>query len=95
MIKFENQEVQVSGKIAYENAETYFQEGLAQIKGASQSPLVFNLEHLEQGSTLALAVMVRWLRVAPDIKSIHFKSVPLKMMKIIQACHLEQDLKLI
>ena len=46
-------------------------------------------------STLALAVLVRWLRQTPDAHSLHFKAVPEKMMKVIQACHLQDDLKLI
>lgn len=95
MISLKDQEIQVSGKISYDNAEAYFQQGLAQIQKINQFPLVVNLAELEQGSTLALAVMVKWLRQTPDAHSLHFKSVPQKMMKIIQSCHLENDLKLI
>lgn len=95
MITFKDQEIQVSGKINYDNAEAYYQEGLSQIQKLNQFPLVFNLAELEQGGTLALAVMVKWLRQTPDAHSLHFKSVPEKMMKIIQSCHLENDLKLI
>lgn len=95
MITFKDQEIQVSGKINYDNAEAYYQEGLSQIQKLNQFPLVFNFAELEQGSTLALAVMVKWLRQTPDTHSLHFKSVPEKMMKIIQSCHLENDLKLI
>ncbi|MEG2299581.1 MAG: toluene tolerance protein, partial [Acinetobacter sp.] len=39
--------------------------------------------------------LVRWLRQTPDAHSLHFKAVPEKMMKVIQACHLQDDLKLI
>ncbi len=46
-------------------------------------------------STLALAVLVQWLRQTPEAKGLQFKAVPEKMMKIIQACHLQDDLKLI
>ena len=95
MISLKEQEVQVAGKISFENAEQYYQAGLQQIQQASQFPLVFNLSQLENGSTLALAVLVRWLRSAPSLNSLHFKSVPDKMMKIIQSCHLEHDLNLI
>ena len=95
MIKFDQQEMQVSGKIDYSNAEQYYQKGLNVIQAQSQFPVVVNLSQLEQGSTLALAVLVRWLRQTPNAQGLQFKAVPEKMMKIIQACHLEHDLQLI
>ena len=55
MIRFDQQELWVSGKIDYNNAEQYYQEGLSQILQKNQFPLVVNLAELEQGSTLALA----------------------------------------
>lgn len=95
MICFNQQELWVSGKINYDNAEKYYQDGLTLIREKNQYPLVVNLAELEQGSTLALAVLVQWLRQMPDTQSLHFKAVPEKMIKIIQSCHLEDDLKLI
>lgn len=95
MIRFDQQELWVSGKINYDNAEQYYQEGLTQIRKHNQFPLVVNLAELEQGSTLALAVLVRWLRQTPDVQALKFKAVPDKMLKIIQSCHLEHDLNLI
>jgi phospholipid transport system transporter-binding protein len=56
---------------------------------------VVNLSQLEQGSTLALAVLVRWLRQTPDARGLQFKAVPAKMLNIIQACHLQNDLQLL
>ena len=53
------------------------------------------MSQLEHGSTLALSVFVQWLRQTPDLQGLQFKAVPEKMMKIIQACHLQDDLKLI
>lgn len=95
MIKFDQQELQLSGKIAYSNAEQYYQSGLKAIQAQQQFPIVVNLAQLEHGSTLALAVLVRWLRQTPNAQGLQFKAVPEKMMKIIQACHLEHDLQLI
>lgn len=95
MIKFDQQEMQVAGKINYSNAEQYYQNGLKVIQANPQYPIVVNLSQLEQGSTLALAVLVRWLRQTPNAQGLQFKSVPAKMMNIIQACHLEDDLQLI
>ena len=94
MINFSNQEMQLSGQITYDNAESYYQQGLKVIQSQSY-PVVVYLAQLEHGSTLALAVLVRWLRQTPDAHSLHFKAVPEKMMKVIQACHLQDDLKLI
>ena len=94
MISLVNQEMQVAGKIDYANAEQYYQQGLAVIQQQSL-PMVVNLAQLEHGSTLALAVLVRWLRQTPQAQGLEFKAVPEKMMKIIQACHLQDDLQII
>ncbi|WP_216071709.1 STAS domain-containing protein [Acinetobacter kanungonis] len=94
VISLVNQEMQVAGKIDYANAEQYYQQGLAVIQQQSL-PMVVNLAQLEHGSTLALAVLVRWLRQTPQAQGLQFKAVPEKMMKIIQACHLQDDLQII
>nr|WP_154771900.1 STAS domain-containing protein [Acinetobacter portensis] len=85
----------VSGKIDYDNAEEYYQEGLAILQTKIELPAVVDLSQLEHGSTLALAVLVRLLRQTPNSNGLKFKSVPAKMMNIIQACHLESDLQLL
>ena len=51
MIKFDQQEMQVSGKIDYSNAEQYYRKGLQEIQAQAQFPVVVNLSQLEQGST--------------------------------------------
>ena len=94
MIELSNQELCVSGKIDFSNAEQYYQKGMQLIR-QQQLPLVVYLAQLEHGSTLALAVLVQWLRQTPEAKGLQFKAVPEKMMKIIQACHLQDDLQLI
>lgn len=95
MIELKNQQLLVSGKIDYDNAEEYYQEGLAILQTNIQFPVVVDLSKLEHGSTLALAVLVRLLRQTPNANGLKFKSVSAKMMKIIQACHLENDLQLL
>lgn len=94
MLSIKDQALWVSGQIYFDNAEQYYQQGLKLIQSQSL-PLVVNLSELEQGSTLALAVLVRWLRQTPQAQGLVFQDVPQKMLKIIQACHLEHDLKLI
>lgn len=95
MIELNGQELSVTGKITYDNAEQYYQQGLQHIQALQQKPLVINLAGLEQGSTLALAVLIRWLRQTPQAQGLYFKEVPAKMMNIIQACHLQHDLTLL
>lgn len=95
MIQFNNQELQVLGKIDADNAQSYYLDGLRVIQSQDKFPVVVNLAGLEQGSTLALAVLVRWLRQTPQARGLQFKAVPEKMMKIIQACHLQDDLQII
>lgn len=85
----------VKGTISPENAESYFLNGLKMIQGEQNFPITVNLSELEHGSTLALSVLVQWLRHTPKVQGLQFKAVPEKMMKIIQACHLQDDLKLI
>ena len=95
MIEMIDQELYLKGKIDAVNADQIFQQGLNVIQRQQNFPLVVNLAGLEQGSTLALAVLVQWLRQTPQHAGLQFKDVPEKMMKIIQACHLEHDLQLI
>ena len=95
VIELKDQELYVSGKISYDNAESYYQSGLKIIRDENKFPLTINLSQLEHGSTLALSVLVQWLRQTPKVQGLQFKAVPTKMMKIIQACHLQDDLKLI
>ncbi len=67
MVQYLNQQLVVSGKIDFENAEQQYQAGLAIIKKQQSFPLVVDLTELEHGSTLALAVLVQWLRETPKI----------------------------
>lgn len=94
MIELVNQELWLHGKINFQNAENYYQQGLKLIQAQQTSPVVLNLSQFESGSTLALAVLVQWLRQTPQAQGLVFKAVPEKMLKIIQACHLHNDLKL-
>ena len=95
MIELIDQELHVSGKIDYNNAEYCYQQGIIALNSHLMLPIIVNLSKLEQGSTLALAVLIRLLRQTPEAKGLIFKAVPEKMMKIIQACHLEHDLQLL
>lgn len=95
MIELKHQQLCLSGTINFENAVQVYQKGLALIRQQARFPLVVNLEGLQLGNTLALAVLVQWLRQTPEQKGLHFQAVPVKMLKIIEACHLQDDLILL
>lgn len=95
MIQYIDQKLVVSKTINFENAEQMYHTGLKHIQQHKNFPLVVDLAQLEHGNTLSLAVLVQWLRQTPENKGLHFKNVPEKMLKIIQSCHLQDDLKLI
>ena len=81
--------------INFENAAQVYQAGLTYIQQHQSFPLLVDLAQLEHGNTLSLAVLVQWLRQTPENKGLHFKNVSEELLKIIQACHLQDDLKLI
>lgn len=95
MIEFKNQQCHVSGEINFENAEEVYLTGLKLIKQHQNFPLVVNLSELQSANTIALAVLVRWLRQTPEVKGLIFSAVPEKMLKIIQASHLKDYLQIV
>lgn len=95
MIEYNDQQLVVCKTINFENAEQVYQAGLKYIQQHKAFPLVVDLAQLENGNTLSLAVLVQWLRQTPENKGLHFKNVSEKMLKIIQASHLQDDLTLI
>jgi len=95
VIQYIDQQLIVSKTINFENAEQVYQAGLKHIQQHQNFPLVVDLAQLENGNTLSLAVLVQWLRQTPERKGLHFKNVSEKLLKIIQASHLQDDLKLI
>lgn len=94
MIEFKDQQCHVSGEINFENAEAVYLNGLRIIEKQQNFPLVVNLEKLQSANTIALAVLVRWVRQTPEAKGLIFSAVPEKMLKIIQASHLTDHLRM-
>lgn len=91
ILSLEQGELHVSGEIHFDNADAYYQQGLALIRQQSL-PLVINLSQLERPSTLSLAVFVAWIRELPQVNDLVFKAVPEKMIKILQATDLKDTL---
>ena len=94
-MQYINQQLIVSKTIDFENAAEVYQAGLTYIQQHQSFPLLVDLAQFEHGNTLSLAVLVQWLRQTPENKGLHFKNVSEELLKIIQACHLQDDLKLI
>ncbi|MFT4020939.1 MAG: STAS domain-containing protein [Acinetobacter sp.] len=95
MIEFKQQHIVLKGHIDFANAEQVYLQGLQFIKSQQQFPVVVDLSQLSQGNTMLLAILVQWLRQMPEPQNLLFKAVPEKMLKIIQACHLEHDLQMV
>lgn len=95
MIEFKDQQCHVSGEINFENAQAVYLTGLNIIKKHQDFPLVVNLSQLQSANTIALAVLVRWLRQTPEASGLIFSAVPEKMLKIIQASHLTDHLRMV
>lgn len=95
MIEFKDQQCHVSGEINFENAQQIYLAGLAIIEKQQSFPLTVNLAELKSANTIALAVLVRWLRQTPEANGLIFSAVPEKMLKIIQASHLTDHLRMI
>ncbi|SDC24372.1 STAS domain-containing protein [Acinetobacter boissieri] len=90
-----NQSLVVKGQIDFTNAEQVYQQGLGAILKQTSFPVVIDLSALEHGNTLVLAVFVQWIRQVPNVNDLVFKSVPKKMLKIIESCHLEHQLNMV
>lgn len=94
-LEFVQQSLIIDGKIDFSNAEYAYKQGLTLILNQSHFPVVIDLSKLEHGNTLVLAVFVQWLRKVPQFDDLVFKAMPDKMLKIVQACHLEKQLKML
>jgi phospholipid transport system transporter-binding protein len=94
MLRIQDQVLWVTGKIDFDNAEQCYQQGLQLIQSHSL-PLTVDLSQLTYSSTVALAVLLRWLRQTPHAQGLKFQAVPEKMLKIMQSCHLQQDLQFV
>ncbi len=95
MIEYHHQQLHVHGQIQFDNAEQYYQQGLNVLQKQQTFPLEVNLSQLQHANTVALAVLIRWLRQTPEANGLTFVAVPEKMLKIIQASHLEHTLNLV
>ncbi len=79
----------LSGAVTFANAQALYQQGLPLLTAANP-PSVLDLSQLSQSNTIALAVIVQWLRQLKPAQSLQLQHVPDKLQAIMHASNLEQ-----
>ena len=80
--------LKLSGALNYLNANQCYKDGLKMLKGISASHILIDLSALEKANTLALALVIQWMRQLPE-KVLRLTQMPEKMLGILRASHLE------
>lgn len=83
------QRLLLSGAVTFGNAKQLYQHGLS-LLGAAQPPTQLDLSQLSQSNTIALAVIVQWLRQIKPTQSLQLINVPEKLQAIMRASNLER-----
>lgn len=79
----------LSGTVTFGNAKALYQQALPLLNAATP-PSVLDLSQLSQSNTIALAVIVQWLRQLKPTQSLQLQHVPDKLRAIMRASNLEQ-----
>lgn len=85
----QDQHLLLSGVVTFHNAQALYQQGLP-ILNASSPPKTLDLSQLSQSNTIALAVIVQWLRQLKPAQSLQLQHVPDKLQAIMRASNLER-----
>ncbi len=85
----QDQRLLLSGAVTFANAQALYQQGLPLLNSALP-PTVLDLSQLSQSNTIALAVIVQWLRQLKPTQSLPLQHVPDKLQAIMHASNLEQ-----
>ena len=85
----QDQRLLLSGAVSFGNAQTLYQQGVSLLSSASP-PTVLDLSQLSQSNTIAVAVIVQWLRQLKPMQSLQLQHVPDKLQAIMRASNLEQ-----
>ena len=85
----QDQRLLLSGVVTFGNAQALYQQGLPLLNSALP-PTVLDLSQLSQSNTIALAVIVQWLRQLKPTQSLQLQHVPEKLQAIMHASNLEQ-----
>lgn len=79
----------LQGRVDFDNADAVLQSGRQLLSQLSMFPIAVNLSHLEQGSTLVLAIIMQWLRQLSQSDGLYLIHSPAKMQGILAASNLQ------
>lgn len=89
VIQWQENQLHMIGKIDFNNANQVLRDGVRLLQVQDTFPVMLDLSELQHGNTLALAICIQWLRVCPKVTDLRLVNVPVKMLGIIRASHLE------
>lgn len=79
----------LSGAVTFAHAQVLYQQGLQLLK-ASNPPTHLDLSQLTHSNTIAVAVIVQWLRQLQPSQSLRLVHVPDQLQAIMRASNLER-----
>lgn len=85
----QDQRLLLSGAVTFGNAKVLYQQGIPLLDSA-QPPTLLDLSQLSQSNTIAVAVIVQWLRQLKPTQSLQLVNVPEKLQAIMRASNLGQ-----
>jgi len=88
-VQWLRQRLLLSGAVTFGNAKALYQQGLPPLDSA-QPPTLLDLSQLSQSNTIAVAVIVQWLRQLKPTQSLQLVNVPEKLQAIMRASNLER-----
>lgn len=85
----QDQRLVLSGVVTFANAAALYQQGVP-LLNITPAPTVLDLSQLSQSNTIAVAVIVQWLRQLKPAQSLQLQHVPDKLQAIMRASNLER-----
>ena len=88
-VEFEQGQLWIKGRMTFDNADDLFKQGVALLQHQQTFPLAINVSDLEQGNTVALAVILQWLRRCRNPDDLYVVHMSEKMQRIVAASNLQ------
>lgn len=89
------QGLQIKGSIDFDNAASIFSKGKMLLERQAANHLQVDLAQLGDSNTIALAVLVQWLRAFEPRQDIQLINVPEKLQAIIKTANLTEAFGLV
>lgn len=89
------QGLQIKGSIDFDNAANIFSKGKMLLERQAANHLQVDLAQLGDSNTIALAVLVQWLRAFEPRQDIQLINVPDKLQAIIKTANLTEAFGLV